>query len=313
MSDGKNEFDQNGGLKRGRTVFQQSFGDGAGELPIVPQRYRLIWAAACPWSTRVAIVRELLGLQNVISLGEVDVLRPDIDRIDWSFKHYQNEIDPVLQTHYLSESYRKADFTYDKRPTVPALVDTESGKVVNNDYNHLTIYLETQWKSYHKAGAPDLYPTDLRAQIDQLNKIIYSDINNGVYKAGLARNQCVYEKAFDRLFYRLDELDERLKQRKFLFGDRLTDSDVRLFTTLARFDTVYYELFRCNKKRIRDYEHLWRYARELYAIPAFKNHTRFDDIKKHYYTSSHWQWYWGINKGREAILPKGPDNLIWEL
>lgn len=312
MAGKSSEFDSEGKLKIGSVQFDQPFGADKNDLKVIPNRYRLIWATACPWSTRVAIVRELLGLESVISIGEVDVLRPDNGKIDWSFTHYPQKIDPILKIHFLSESYHKADPVYSGRPTVPALIDEYNGQVVNNDYNHLTNYLEVEWLKYHKHDAPNLYPQNLREDIDNLNEIIYQDVNKGVYSAGLARNQRAYEFAYDHLFTRLDWLDSRLEDKKYLFGDQLTDSDVRLFTTLARFDSVYYELFRCNKQMIRDYTNLWRYSKDLYSIPAFKNNTKFDEIKQHYYQSAHWQWYWKLKENPKVrILPKGPDNTIW--
>ena len=156
-------------------------------------------------------------------------------------------MDPVLGIHYISEAYLAANPDYTGRFTVPALVDIPSGKVVNNDYFNLTLYFETAWKPYHKEGAPDLYPEDLREEIDKLNDIIFREVNNGVYKAGFARKQKAYDRAYNMVFNRLDWLEERLANQRYLFGDRLTESDVRLYVTLVRFDCAYYPVFRLNK------------------------------------------------------------------
>ena len=162
------------------------------------------------------IVRKLLGLENVISLGEVDPIRPDVPRIDWAFSLDENEKDPVLDVKYLSEIYLQTEAGYTGRPTVPAMVDTVSKKVVNNDYFILTTEFETKWQSFHKENAPDLYPLALREDIDQLNDKIYNDINNGVYKCGFAQSQKAYEEAYEILFARLDELEERLSDKRIL-------------------------------------------------------------------------------------------------
>jgi putative glutathione S-transferase len=255
------------------------------------------------------IVRELLGLQNVISLGTADPLRPKLDHIDWAFTLDPENIDPVLKIRYIGEVYKNADPNYAGRPTVPAIVDLTTRKVVQNDYHRLTYYFEREWKEFHREGAPNLLPADLEGEIEALNRVIFEDINNGVYKCGFAKSQEAYEEAFDAVFARLDELEERLATRRYLLGDRLTDSDVRLYTTLARFDVAYYGAFLVNQKRLIDYPNLWAYARDLYQTPGFGNTTDFVAIKKHYYQSTH------IDPGDSVvkILPKGPDLSIWNL
>lgn len=187
---------------------------------------------------------------------------------------------------------------------LPALVDIPSGKVVNNDYFNLTLYFETAWKPYHKEGAPDLYPEDLREEIDKLNDIIFREVNNGVYKAGFARKQKAYDRAYNMVFNRLDWLEERLANQRYLFGDRLTESDVRLYVTLVRFDCAYYPVFRLNKKLLRDYPNLWAYARDLYQTPGFGDTTNFAAIKKHYHIDC-------CPSNEFAIVPNGPDESLW--
>ena len=193
-------------------------------------------------------------------------------RSDWAFTLDEGDVDPVLGIHYISEAYLAADPDYTGRFTVPALVDIPSGKVVNNDYFNLTLYFETAWKPYHKEGAPDLYPEDLREEIDKLNDIIFRE--------------------------------ERLANQRYLFGDRLTESDVRLYVTLVRFDCAYYPVFRLNKKLLRDYPNLWAYARDLYQTPGFGDTTNFAAIKKHYHIDC-------CPSNEFAIVPNGPDESLW--
>lgn len=301
------EISKDGAFKRQTNRFTTPFGNGADELPAEPGKYRLIWSAACPWAHRSVIVREILGLENVISLGTVSPMRPNIDRVDWEFSLDSHRKDPVLDIQYLSEVYLKADPAYTGRPTVPVMVDIQKRQAVNNDYFKLTNYLETEWAPFHKEDAPDLYPEELREEIDALSLIIFHDVNNGVYKCGFAASQEAYEQAYDQLFARLDELEERLSDKRFLFGDFITDTDVRFYTTLVRFDAAYYNAFHTNRNLIREYPNLWGYARDLFQTPGFGETTDFDAIKRHYHLSI------TINpdKTEERILPKGPDLAVW--
>jgi len=304
------EIGTDGSFKRQKSLFSTSFGDGPEELPVVKDRYRLIWAAPCPWSHRAVIVRQLLGLEDVISLGEVDPIRPVLSRVDWAFTLDENEVDPILNIKYLSDIYTKTDPNYSGRPTVPAVVDLKTEKVVNNDYFTLTNQFEIAWKTYHQKDAPNLYPEHLRKEIDALNESIYRDVNNGVYKCGFARSQSAYEDAYDALFARLEGLEGRLSKQRFLHGDFITESDIRLYVTLARFDVSYYSVFNVNKKRIIDFPNLWGYARDLYATPGFGNTTDFGAIKKHYLISARLS---GVGKKEDTIIPKGPDLTGWNI
>lgn len=295
------EISATGAFVRQHNRFTTPFGAGPGELPVEPGRYRLLWAPICPWAHRSVIVRRLLGLEDVISLGTANPVRTEKG---WEFSLDPDGVDPVLKIRYLPEIYARTDPEYTGRATVPTVADVKTGKVVNNDYFKLTNYWETAWKPYHKPGAPDLYPEDLRGEIDKLNDVLFNDVNNGVYKAGFARSQAAYEDAYDALFARLDELEERLSRQRYLFGDRLTDSDVRLYVTLARFDVAYYPVFHTNRNRLIDFPNLWGYARDLYAIPAFGETTDFDSIKRGYHS---------IPDAPYHILPKGPDLSVWKL
>lgn len=303
------EIETDGSFKRQKNRFTTPFGHQPGDLPVEPNRYRLIWCAACPWAHRSVIVRRILGLEDVISLGTVSPLRPRLNHVDWAFALDEGEVDPVLGVRYLSEVYLNADAQYAGRPTVPVVVDVKNQQAVNNDYFKLTNYLETVFAPFHRQDAPDLYPEHLRQEIDTLNDVIFHDINNGVYKCGFAHAQEAYEKAYDALFSRLDELDERLAKQRFLFGDFITDSDVRFYTTLARFDAAYYTAFKTNRTLIRDFKHLSGYARDLYQTKGFGDTTQFDAIKRHYHMSI----TISTDKPQVSIMPKGPDLTFWDL
>lgn len=298
------ETTANGAFQRQKNRFTTPFGEGDGKLPVEAGRYRILWAPVCPWAHRSIIVRSLLGLESVISVGTLDPIRPDKTPSDWAFTLDEGGVDPVLGIHYLSEAYLKADPGYTGRYTVPAVVDVKSGKVVNNDYFHLTRYWEVEWMAFHKPGAPDLYPEDLREEIDALNDILFDEVNNGVYKAGFARSQEAYEEACSQVFDRLDWLEERLSHSRYLFGDQITESDIRLYVTLARFDIAYFNGFRVNKKMLKDYPNLWGYARDLYQQPGFGDTTNFDAIKKHYHLCC-------LTTNPDKILPLGPDEALW--
>jgi putative glutathione S-transferase len=275
--------------------------DERGHWPVEPGRYRLIWSRACPWAHRAVIVRGLLGLDGAISLGTVDPVR---DERGWRFTLDPDGRVPVLGIPFLADAYRHTDPHYAGRVTVPAIIDTRTGRVVTNDYFQLTLDLSTEWVDHHRSGAPDLYPLDLRQQLDALMREIYTDVNNGVYKAGFATTQDAYETAYDALFARLDALETRLSDSRYLMGDRLTEADVRLFTTLVRFDAVYHNHFKCNRNKLTEMPNLWAYARRLFQTDGFGSTVDFDQIKRHYYTTHD-----AINPTR--VVPKGPDLSGW--
>jgi len=272
--------------------------DGASGYPAEGGRYHLYVSWACPWAQRVAIVRELLGLQDTIGLVVADPIRDDRG---WRFN--EEFPDSAGGFEFLSQAYLATDPGFDLRPTVPALWDSVNRRVVSNNFHDMTIMLSTQFDRFAEP-TPDLYPADMRKEIDDLNEKLYLDVNNGVYRCGFAGSQEAYEEAFDRLFARLDELDERLGGQRFLMGDKLTDPDIRLFTTLVRFDAVYYVHFKCNLRRLVDYPNLWPYTRALYQLPPFKTTTDFDHIKRHYYMTHPM-----LNPSR--IVPRGPE-IEWD-
>lgn len=269
------EVDENGYFHRQPNHFTEGFGEG--KNPVEAGRYHLVWAKLCHWSNRASIVRELLGLQDVISVNMVGHAHHE-KNLGWEFVYDENNVDPVLGIQFLSEAYYKADDDYTGRTTVPALIDVTTGKVVNNDYHRLTNYFEVDFKPFHKKGAPDLYPEELRDEIDKLNEWLFHNINNGVYKTAFARSKEAYWDAYNAFYAAMDILEERLENQRFLFGDYVTDSDVRLYVTLARLDIRYTHQLGHTKKPLFEYKNLWAYARDLYQIPAFKNNTYFKDF-----------------------------------
>ncbi|WP_433477615.1 glutathione S-transferase family protein [Spirillospora sp. CA-142024] len=266
--------------------------DGSSGLPAEPGRYRLLVSYACPWAHRTLIVRRLLGLEDAIGVAVVDPIR---DERGWRFP----DRDPVTGAVFLSELYLGSDPSFQGRYTVPCIWDTQTKRLVTNDFPNITTMFETEFTAHHRPGAPDLYPEALRPEIDELNALVYTTVNNGVYKAGFATSQDAYEEAFDALFDTFGRLEERLSSRRYLLGDEITEADVRLYPTLARFDAVYYSHFKCNLRRLTDHPNLWGYARDLYSIPAFGETTNFDHIKRHYYVTQR-------NINPSGVVPKGP-------
>lgn len=284
-----------------RYITRRITADGSSGYPVEAGRYRLVAARACPWANRAIIVRRLLGLGEAISMG---LCGPTHDARSWTFDLDPDSVDPVLGIERLQEAYFTSHPGYDRGITVPAIVDIPSGGVVTNDFRAITIDFETEWTDFHRAGAPDLYPDHLRDEIQEIARTIYHDVNNGVYKAGFAGKQRSYERAFDALFARLDWLEERLRTRRYLVGDSITEADIRLFTTLVRFDAVYHNHFKCNRNKLTEMPVLWAYARDLFQTPGFGDTVDFTQIKSHYY-----EVHRDINP--TGIVPKGPDPMSW--
>ncbi|WP_040695045.1 glutathione S-transferase family protein [Nocardia vinacea] len=275
--------------------------DGRDGYPVEPGRYRLVAARACPWANRTLIVRRLLGLEEVISLG---LCGPTHDRHSWTFDLDPRGVDPVLGIARLRDAYLARFPDYPRGITVPAVVDVPTGQVATNDYAQITLDFATEWTAFHRPGAPQLYPQELRAEIDEVNLAVFRDVNNGVYRCGFAGTQDAYEAAYDRLFARLDWLSERLTTQRYLVGDTITEADVRLFTTLVRFDPVYHGHFKTNRSKLTEMPVLWAYARDLYQTPGFGDTVDFGQIKEHYYVV-----HADINPTQ--IVPKGPELTNW--
>jgi glutathionyl-hydroquinone reductase len=289
-------------FKRSKSHFADRItADGADGWPVEAGRYRLVISRACPWASRAAISRRLLGLEGALSMGVTDPIQDDRS---WRFTLDPGDRDPVLGIGFLHEAYDAREQEYPGGVSVPAIVDVPSGRLVTNDYQQLTLDLATEWTAQHRPGAPDLYPAELRDEIDEVMDGVYRDLNNGVYRAGFATGQEEYERAYSDVFRRLDLLSERLSARRYLVGETITEADIRLFTTLVRFDAVYHGHFKCNRNKITEDPVLWAYARDLYQTPGFGDTVDFDHIKRHYYGV-----HTGINP--TEIVPAGPDLTGW--
>ncbi|MGB3160990.1 MAG: glutathione S-transferase family protein [Carnobacterium sp.] len=262
-----------------------------------PNRYHLYVALACPWANRALIMRNLKGLEEIISLS---VVNPLMAENGWTFEQEEGVIaDPVTNAKYLYEVYTQVDPTYSGRVTVPVLYDLKQNKIVNNESSEIMRMLNT---AFDQIGAKegDYYPKEWRSEIDEVNELVYHSVNNGVYKAGFATEQEVYQEEVVKLFTALDTLEKILEKNRYLVGEVLTEADWRLFTTLIRFDSVYHGHFKCNIKRLTEYTNLWRYTRELYNWPGISETVNFDHIKNHYYRSHK-------NINPTGIVPLGPE------
>src|SRR5690349_11456705 len=237
-----------------------------------PGRYRLVAARACPWAHRSIIVRSLLGLEDAISWGAPG---PTHDARSWTFDLDEDGRDPVLGIERLQEAYFAREPDYPRGITVPAIVEVESGEVVTNDFPQITHDLSFEWRAHQRPDAPDLWPADLREEMEAVMKRVFTEVNNGVYRCGFAGSQEAYEDAYDRLF-----------------------------TTLVRFDAVYHGHFKCNRNKLTEMPNLWGYARDLFQTPGFSDEVDFEQIKKHYYVV-----HTDINPTQ--IVPAGPDESGW--
>lgn len=267
--------------------------DSSSEFPAVANRYHLYASLACPWAHRVIIVRKLKGLEKIIGMTIVDPVR---DEKGWRFTE---EPDPINNFDYLKQAYIASDPGFDARVTVPVLWDCIKQKIVNNSEDDLTYMMNTEFEDFSLTQL-DLHPENLRTEIEELERIIYENINNGVYQAGFATTQSAYELAVEKLFKTLDFLEDRLSNSQYLFGSQIVECDWRLFVTLIRFDAVYHGHFKCNQRRIIDYPNLYRYMCELYQLDGISSTVNFDHIKRHYYMT-----HPEINPTR--IVPIGPD------
>jgi putative glutathione S-transferase len=273
------EFADDGSFRRQESAFRDWVSDdGSTEFPLEGGRYHLYVSRACPWAHRTMIGRRLMGLEDAIGISYVDPLR---DERGWAFTGGEY-FDPINGFEFLGEAYAATDPSYGARVTVPVLWDKKAGVIVNNESAEILRMLEMVFAPL--AGHPvDLYPEAVRDQIDALNRGIYDNVNNAVYKAGFAGRQEVYEREVAGLFETLDELDGRLAERRFLFGREPVETDIRLFTTLVRFDAVYQIHFKCSLRKLIEYQHLWPYTRDLFQWPGIAATVSFDEIRAHYY------------------------------
>lgn len=289
------EETRDGAFRRQPSIFRDWVSDdGSTRFPAEAGRYHLYVSWACPWAHRTIIGRRLKGLEDSIGMSFVDPVR---DARGWAFTGGEFS-DEVNGFQFLSEAYERTDPTYDGRWSVPVLWDKESGRIVSNESGDILRMLGESFGDLAD-HTYDLCPQRIRGDIDELNGRIYDNVNNGVYKAGFTTSQAIYENEVHNLFAMLDELDERLADRRYLLGDDPVETDWRLFTTLARFDAVYYIHFKCSRRRVVDYENLWPYFRDLYQSFGIADTVKLDQIRAHYYRT-----HPSINpNGLVAVLP----------
>ncbi|MEN3941938.1 glutathione S-transferase C-terminal domain-containing protein [Prosthecobacter sp. SYSU 5D2] len=295
------EQDEEGGFQRQEDAFRHFVTSGeGGEFPAEAGRYHLYISLACPWAHRTLIVRHLLGLEDVITVTVADPVR---DERGWAFREGEGHSgDEVNGFQFLAQAYQASDRDFSGRVTVPVLWDRHKKTIVNNSEDDICQMFAQAFRQFHTREC-DLFPAALQDRQTALSTFIYEKVNNGVYKAGFATTQIGYAKAAGEVFNALDELENRLSNRRFLLGDTFVETDWRLFCTLIRFDAVYHGHFKCNLRQIRDYGHLSTYLRRLYHQPGIAETVSFDHIKRHYYMTHE-----DINPTR--IVPVGPD-LSW--
>ncbi|KAA5964659.1 glutathione S-transferase family protein [Pantoea sp. M_9] len=290
--------DRQGGFVRQTSQFRHWISaDGTTEFAAEPDRYHLYVALICPWASRTLIARSLKGLEQVIT---VSVVEPQLGSAGWRFGDYPGaQRDTLNQAEYLHELYTRADAAFTGRATVPVLWDKKTQTIVNNESADILRMLNSGFGDLADDRL-DLYPADLRTEIDALNETIYTRLNNGVYRTGFATTQVSYQQAFSDVFTQLDELEALLKDgRTFVLGERLTETDIRLFVTLIRFDAAYYGLFKCNLRRLCDYPLLDRYLKSVLAVSGIRQTVNMDHIKQGYYSIK------ALNPN--GIVPAGPD------
>ena len=273
--------------------------DGSNGFKAESGRYHLYVSYACPWAHRTLIARKLKGLEEAISYDVVDHLLTDRG---WTLTASSPDAtrDTVNGATELRQLYSKADSTYAGSITVPVLWDKQTETIVNNESSEILRMFNAEFQDFATRAEVDLYPAEFRGEIDSLNEWIYDQINNGVYRAGFARSQRAYDRAVSRLFEGLDRVEEILSRRRYLTGSKLTEADVRLFTTLVRFDAVYVTHFKCNVRRIVDSPNTWGYVRDIYALPGVAETVNLFHIKHHYFESHR-----SLNP--TGIVPAGPE------
>lgn len=287
-----------GEFKRQADAFREHVtANGNSGYPAQAGRYHLYVSLACPWAHRTIIVRKLKKLEPVIGMTVVNPIR---DERGWAFREGSGHApDPLNGFQFLREAYKATDPDYIGRVTVPVLWDRVTKRIVSNSDDDLMRTFNSEFNRFTESPL-DLYPDGLRLEIDELNTFIYENVNDGVYRAGFATSQSVYERAVRRLFDALDQLEDRLARQRYLFGPEFVETDWRLFVTLIRFDAVYYGHFKCNLRRIIDYPNLFGYLKDLYQTDGIAETVNFDHIKRHYYITHD-----DINPTR--IVPLGPD------
>ncbi len=300
------EETKSGEFKRQEDAFRDWISnDGSTRYPAEAGRYHLYVSLACPWASRTVIFRKLKGLEDAVGMTVVDPVRDDLG---WAFRDTSGKIalgepfestDPINRFQFLSESYVATDPVYGARVTVPVLWDTKTKRIVNNSEDDICRMFNDVFNDFARNNGVDLFPKEIQAEHAKISDFIYNNVNNGVYRAGFATRQQPYERACRKVFQALDELEQRLSKNRYLFPNRIVEADWRLFCTLVRFDPVYHGHFKCNLRRIIDYQNLQGYLMDLYQQPGIAETVNLDHIKRHYYIT-HTQ----INPTR--IVPIGP-------
>ncbi len=271
----KSEIDERGAFIRQPNAFIKPFGEEPEDNHAEADRYAIYWAHGCHWSNRPVIARDILGLQDVI--GDVATTSSGQANIyGHGFADQPEHKDPICGVYFLSQFYKNADPEFTGRATTPTFVDVKNKTAVNNDYHRLTNYIEVQFRKFQPVDAPDLYPVKYRKKIDEFNDWLFPTVNNGHYRMAFCQSWEAYEEAYNDFFDSVEKLDERLKTNRFLFGDYITDSDIRLYVTLVRWETSYYHNIGPMKKRITEYPNLWGYVKELFSLPVFRKYTFFE-------------------------------------
>ena len=293
--------DESGSFKRLESVFRHNISDDDDKYIPETNRYHLYVSYACPWAHRTLIFRKLKKLESHIS---VDYIHPDMLDMGWSFETNFPDTtgDTIHNKKYAHEIYQISDKTVSTKATVPILWDKKTHTIVNNESSEIIRIMNQSFNKISK-NYDDYYPVNLRAEIDDINDIIYKNINNGVYKTGFSRTQSSYDDAVQKLFSSLDMIENKLEEQDYLVGNMLTEADIRFAPTLLRFDSVYYVHFKCSLKKISEFKNISRYLKNLYSNDAISSTTNFEHIKRHYYFSHE-----HINPHR--IIPIGPENLF---
>ena len=315
----RSEIDDRGAFIRQPNAFIRPFGEGVNDLKAEANRYAIYWAHGCHWSNRPVIVRDILGLTDVI--GDVATSHSGQTNIyGHGFADQKGFRDPICGAHFLSEFYKNANPEFTGRATTPTFVDVKDKKAVNNDYHRLTNYIEVQFRKFQPVDAPDLYPVKYRREIDEFNDWLFPTVNNGHYRMAFCQSWEAYDEAYQDFFDSVKKLDQRLAENRFLFGDYITDSDVRLYVTLVRWETSYYHNIGPMKKRITEYKNLWGYVEDLFSLPVFKKYTFFEfpknDTKgifasypKRIASQVPYEKLWAADGSRKA-LSKDPENVF---